>query len=102
MHHFDCQSLKFYYSTNVSQRLTSSPPYSLLFDMTPVSGCAQVQTALSLICHSGEVFLRDAGYGRSDGFRELFQVLWAVFKENFLDVPQRRKAGGVESGECGP
>ena len=70
--------------------------------MTSVSGCAQVQAALSLICHSGEVFLREADYGRSEGFRELFEVLWAVFKENFLDVSHRRKAGGVESGECVP
>ena len=70
--------------------------------MTPVSVGAQGRTTLSLICHPGEVFLRDAGYGHSDGFRELFQVLWAVFKENFLDVSHSRKAGGVESGECVP
>ena len=57
--------------------------------MAPVSGRAQDQTMLSLLCHSGARLLRDATYGRSDNFLELSQILWAVLEENPLDVLQK-------------
>ena len=50
IHHFECQCPKFYLDTNTSQCPASSVPLSLLFDMTPISGRAQDQTTLSLLC----------------------------------------------------
>ena len=49
-HHFECHCLKFYVDNNMSQCLAFSAPHSLLFDMTSVSGRAQNQTSLSLLC----------------------------------------------------
>ena len=69
-------------------------PHSQLFDMTPVSGRAQDQSTLSLFCHFGAGLLRDAAYGRSDGFLELSQVLRAVPVENLLDMPLQKEIWG--------
>ena len=58
---------------------------------------------LARLCAGGRAICRTrTASGQTSTDRQTDRQIWAVFKENFLDVPQRRKAGGVESGEYGP
>ena len=59
--------------------------------MTTISGRAQDQMTLGLLCHSGAGLLRVAAYGCSDDFLGLSQVLWIVFEKNVLDVPPQKE-----------
>ena len=88
-------------STNPSCRKVSCISLQHMFQMGAFSHHAQLCSLAHFLDHVAAHFWRDRLNGTGDGLLQLWNILGVVFEYSILQVPQRKKSGGVKSGDLG-